>query len=129
MKAAIELDVTPFAVPSNACLMMAAGAVPMPASWNQPGIPPVQPYGGLTVPLSKLEPATLGQMCDQFRRDVFKAAGFALSVGDQSGWRERAEAAEARLDLVRQLYRDLQRDEVYNPTLADRITELLNGGD
>lgn len=74
MKASIELEVSPFAVP-NTVILMTTGATP-PATPAQWGIPPAAPpSSGLHVPLNQLEAATLGKMCDQFRRGVFKAAG------------------------------------------------------
>lgn len=134
MKASIELDVTPFAVPNTVFLLAPiapAPAVPMPAQWNTP--PAAPPSGGLHVPLNQIDAATLGQMCDQFRRGVFKAAGKdePPTLDACATLRARAEAAEAKLRDINAALTELTPWEtgsgvdVYDQDTVDAIKELL----
>jgi hypothetical protein len=85
MKANVAININPFQVPYSVTAQAFTPPVPvMPdPMWvkgaPQPApaypIPPSAPPGPFTVPLSELDPATLEQLCDDFRTRVFELAG------------------------------------------------------
>lgn len=81
--------------------------------------------------LTALEPETLSQLCDNFRRDVFKTAG----AQEPLTLRARAEAAEAKLRDINAALTELTPWEtgggtdVYDQDDVDAIKELLNHAD
>lgn len=58
MKARVELDVRPFSIPNYVILKAEQGDAT-----------------SASVKLSAMDEATLSSMCDQFRAEIFKAAG------------------------------------------------------
>lgn len=75
MKANVAVNINPFPVPYSVTAQAFTNSLPpMPAPYN-PAIPPITPPGPFTVPLSELDPATLEQLCDDFRNRVFELAG------------------------------------------------------
>lgn len=79
MKANVAININPFQVPYSVTAMAFTNSLPpvpaMPAPWGTPPGPPSAPPGPFTVPLSELDPATLEQLCDDFRTRVFELAG------------------------------------------------------
>lgn len=76
MKANVAININPFQVPQSVTALAFTNSLPPapPQPWK--GIePPSAPPGPFTVPLSELDPATLEQLCDDFRTRVFELAG------------------------------------------------------